>query len=156
MWEKRWFRSFSAHPASAVVTRCPCHPIAPSAAAPADLYSLRRGDLCAPNRHDDSITYLRCVFIYVGLFIFFFFTAHVRLMHTSGVLCLVVNNGNGPARPVPDTPLAVPILSFLFIYFIPYESLWPGELRRSTVVFMCVCACICDPKHYDETKLVLL
>lgn len=45
---------------------------------------------------------------------------------------------------------------YLFIYFMPYESLWPAELRQFTVVFMCVCACFYDPKDYDETKLVLL
>lgn len=141
LWEKRWFRSFSAHPAE---RRCDSMPLPPNR----PVCSFRRGDLCAPNR-ERRLYHLFTMCIYTCRLIFIFFTVHVRLIYTFAGLCQVVNNGNGQARPVPDTPTPPPprpdpfFYIYLFIYFIPYESLWPGELHRFTVVSACVCVCAC-------------
>lgn len=152
LWEKWRFGSFSAHPAERRCDSVPLPPNRPRLEQRRRTFTVSGAVTFVRRTGKTTPSLIYDVCLYICRFIYFFFTAHVRLIHTFAVLCQDVNNGNGQVRPVPDPlhTLAVPILSFLFTYlFILYGMKASGQekRRRFTVVFMCVCVCFfCDPE----------
>lgn len=139
LWEKWWFRSFSAHPAE---RRCdpmslpPNRPVCSSAAG--RLQFQARWPLCAElAKTTPSLIY--DVYLYMSVYFFSFLPLTSDwYIHSAFFARLWIMEMDKCDLFLTPPPSPSRFFLYLFIYFILYESLWPGELRRFTAVFMCV------------------
>lgn len=148
LWEKRWFRSFSAHPAE---RRCDSMPLPPNrpvgSSASGRLQFQARWPLCAePARR---LHHLFTMCIYIRRFFLFSFLPrtsdwYIHSAFFARLWIMEMDKCDLFLTPPRIPPPAVPILSFIFTYlFILYRMKASGqESSADSLLYSCVSVCV--------------